>query len=439
MQINPTAISNLPDTLAMPVMVGFLLSLRDRQSKMDTRCWLIALSFISLSQVTWYVSSHPLLQLTVSLCGQLLAGFAFASFRSGLGEIEGFDFRYLTLNAIPLLGLEILYGAGCTSPSAYLLMLLLAATVLGISTAMRRRGAGRAWIMGAGFAFLAGLASVHAFEWLAYLNLAGVYAYAVVRFRTQLAAKSIGKVAIVTSLTLLGLGFAIHPWVLHVFPQFMPLFDQVSNMQKFFAAIGMLLVLVENQSARNQFLALHDQLTGIPNRRMLDAALKSEIEWAQKASGRVTLIMIDLDGFKKVNDTHGHLAGDHVLHEVARRLRAHLRATDLVARMGGDEFVVLSRSATTDEQIQGLQSTLRRWIREPMQWETQSLWVDGSFGVACYPDDLARWSQNLQLDSAERLSAALLRIADMRMYAQKPRSREPGAELEMLFPTGSLS
>ena len=437
MQINPAAISNLPDTLVMPVMVGFLLSMRDRHSKLDTRCWLIALSFISLSQVAWYFSTDPLLQLTVGLCGQLLAGFAFAAYRSGLGEVVGFDFRYLALNAIPLLGLEVLYGARCTSPSAYLLMLLLAGIVLTVSTVLRRRGARRALIMGAGLTFLAGLAALRAYEWLAYLTLAGVYGYAVVRFRGNLADKSIGKVAIVSSLALLAFGFALHPWLLHHFSQFMPLFDQVSNMQKFFAAIGMLLVLVENQSAKNQHLALHDQLTGIPNRRMLDAALKSEIEWAQKAGGRVTVMMIDLNGFKKVNDTHGHLAGDHVLHEVARRLRAHLRATDLVARMGGDEFVILSRSATTDEQIHGLQLTLRKWIREPMEWEHHSLWVDGSFGVARYPDDLARWSENLQLDSAERLAAALLRITDMRMYAKKPKARTTLEELDM-FPSGSL-
>ena len=200
----------------------------------------------------------------------------------------------------------------------------------------------------------------------------------------------------------------------------------------------MLLVLVENQSARHQYQAMHDQLTGIPNRRMLDSALKSEIEWAQRAEGRLTLFMIDLNGFKAVNDTHGHLAGDHVLHEVSRRVRQKLRATELVARMGGDEFVVLTRAAVSDDSISVMEAQLRKWIREPIEWDGKRLRVDGSMGTARFPEDVARWSDDVSQDPAEKLAGAMLRIADMKMYRQKPSSKKNGAELEQLFPVRAV-
>ena len=139
-----------------------------------------------------------------------------------------------------------------------------------------------------------------------------------------------------------------------------------------------------------------------------------------------------------MNDTHGHLAGDHVLHEIARRLRAHLRATELVARMGGDEFVIVTRSAVSEESARGIETLLRKWIREPIDWDGKRFWIDGSMGSAKFPEDVARWSDDVAQDPAEKLAGALLRIADMRMYAQKPSTQAGLAELETLFPTRTL-
>ena len=87
-----------------------------------------------------------------------------------------------------------------------------------------------------------------------------------------------------------------------------------------------------------EYQATHDTLTGLPNRRYLDQVLASEV--TRDAAPR-TLIRVDLDFFKNVNDTHGHAAGDHVLQVVADVLKANCRGSDLVARVGGDEFVVL--------------------------------------------------------------------------------------------------
>ncbi len=437
MQISSSLLASIPDTVAMPVMVGFLLSLRSRHPKLDTRSWLVALTFLFLSQVTWVIHGSAQIQTTLILNGELLAGLAFASYRGNARSYRDFDLPYLLLNALALVSLESLYGMGVRSTTPYLLTIAAGLLVLGLSTAWRRQDVNRAaW--GALALLLAVMPlSIGHVEIVAYSLLAVTYAYAGWNFRQRLPEKSVGKIAILASMTLLSLCYLTHPWVMrHV--EFFALSDQLWRMQKFFVSVGMLLVLVENQSARNQYLALHDQLTGIPNRRMLDGSLKGEIEWAQRSNGRLTLIMIDLNGFKQVNDTYGHLAGDHVLVETAKRLRSHLRATELLARMGGDEFVVVTRSSVTDEQIKQLEASIKKWIREPIDWEGKRLWIDGSLGAARFPEDVARWSDDVSQDPAEKLAGAMLRIADMRMYKQKPSSQAGLAELETLFPTHTL-
>jgi diguanylate cyclase (GGDEF)-like protein len=383
------------------------------------------------------VHGYPQIQQTLILTGELLAGLAFASYRGTVNSFRDFDIVYLIANGIPLVALEALYGMGKTRPAPYLATILGAVLILAVSTSVRRQAVPRAIAGAAALLLLTVPLSLGWYEWVAYGVLASVYAYAAWNFKACLPPRSVGKIAILSSMVILSLCYVTHPWVIQ-HQTYSALADQLWRMQKFFVAVGMLLVLVENQSARNQYLAMHDQLTGIPNRRMLDTSLKSEIEWAQRSGGRLTLVMIDLNGFKQVNDTHGHLAGDHVLHEAAKRLRSNLRATELVARMGGDEFVIVTRSAVTEEAVQSLEVQLRKWLREPIDWDGKRLWIDGSMGSARFPDDVARWSDDVAQDPAEKLAGAMLRIADMRMYSQKPSSQQGRAELEVLFPSRSL-
>jgi diguanylate cyclase len=437
MQINPSFIANIPDTVAMPVMVGFLLSLRSRHPKLDTRSWLVALTFIFLSQVSWIMHGNPAMQQTLMLDGELLAGLAFASYRGGASSFREFDLPYLLLNGVALLGLETLYGLGIKAPKPYVAVLAGGIVVLALSTWWRRQEVHRAALAGAGLLLLVLPAAFGRDELVAYWVLAAVYLFAAWNFESQLPPKSVGKMAILTSMILLTLCYVTHPWVLR-HQDYSAMAAELWRMQKFFVSVGMLLVLVENQSARNQYLANHDQLTGIPNRRMLDSSLKGEIEWAQRSGGRLTLFMIDLNGFKAVNDSHGHLAGDHVLHEVAKRLRGHLRPTELVARMGGDEFVIVSRAAVSEEAVVTMEAAIRKWLREPIDWDGKRLWIDGSLGAARFPDDVARWSDDVGQDPPDKLAGALLRISDLRMYAQKPSSKAGLADLEMLFPSRTL-
>jgi diguanylate cyclase (GGDEF)-like protein len=145
----------------------------------------------------------------------------------------------------------------------------------------------------------------------------------------------------------------------------------------------------------------HDVLTGLPNRARLLAA----IEAAVPSPGGGGLLILDLDGFKQVNDTLGHHAGDELLREVARRLRREVRAEDLAARLGGDEFAVLL-SGTTREEALELADRLRAAIGEPVVVEGVRTRVGVSIGTAA----LADHAQDV---------TGLLRAADAAMYASK--------------------
>ncbi|HIV71275.1 MAG TPA: GGDEF domain-containing protein [Candidatus Aquabacterium excrementipullorum] len=111
--------------------------------------------------------------------------------------------------------------------------------------------------------------------------------------------------------------------------------------------------------------ALHDALTGLPNRMLLLDRIEQALTQARRTGVGGVVLFVDLDGFKSVNDTHGHAAGDQVLREAARRLRGCLRESDTLARLGGDEFVLLSQGVTSDEQLWALADKLRQVIETP--------------------------------------------------------------------------
>ncbi|MEM9974959.1 MAG: EAL domain-containing protein [Pseudomonadota bacterium] len=156
-----------------------------------------------------------------------------------------------------------------------------------------------------------------------------------------------------------------------------------------------------------EYQATHDTLTGLPNRRYLDQVLASEV--GNGAAPR-TLIRVDLDFFKNVNDTHGHAAGDHVLKVVSKALTSLTRKDDLVARVGGDEFVVLLRQAATSAQADALCERLRSEICKDIVFEGATCRVGASFGVASALDGL--------VDNEK-----LLVGADAALYVSKEQGR----------------
>ena len=169
------------------------------------------------------------------------------------------------------------------------------------------------------------------------------------------------------------------------------------------AAVGVLLNW-RLDSAHSE--ALRDPLTGLPNRVLLDDRIEQALRHSRRSAEPFTLIAVDLDGFKDVNDVRGHRAGDAVLKTLARRFEAIVREADTVARVGGDEFVVLSIGTGSDERAGALVGRLRNALRKPFRIDGTPVEIDGSIGWAVYPDDGAT-------------AADLLARADGQMYATK--------------------
>ncbi|NWA23797.1 diguanylate cyclase [Pseudomonas gingeri] len=139
--------------------------------------------------------------------------------------------------------------------------------------------------------------------------------------------------------------------------------------------------------ARLEYMARYDQLTHLPNRGFLQERLKAALVRAQREGGLLALLYVDLDKFKQVNDSFGHAVGDLLLQEVARRLQRCVRDTDTVARIGGDEFVILLEYLQQPEHANRVADKVRRLLGEPVQWEDCGLIVVASIGIALYPEN----------------------------------------------------
>jgi len=159
-------------------------------------------------------------------------------------------------------------------------------------------------------------------------------------------------------------------------------------------------------SRRQQELALHDPLTGLPNRRLLEDRIATSLQHAARNHHKAAVMYLDLDGFKAINDTHGHACGDEVLKMVASRLVGAARKEDTVARVGGDEFVIVMGDISCMADAQEPASKLIEVIAEPYQIGALQLQLSTSIGIALFPDD------------ADRVDA-LIEMADQALYEAK--------------------
>ncbi|GAC1406384.1 MAG: hypothetical protein NVSMB6_02510 [Burkholderiaceae bacterium] len=152
-----------------------------------------------------------------------------------------------------------------------------------------------------------------------------------------------------------------------------------------------LLVIARNVSAeqateqRLHHLTTHDALTGLPNRVLLGDRLRMALAQARRTGVGFSALVLDLDGFKKINDALGHAIGDSLLQEAAVRLRAGVRDIDTLARVGGDEFVVILPGAVTEEEIEAVARRMISTIQLPFEIEPHALYVSASVGGAIYP------------------------------------------------------
>ncbi len=156
--------------------------------------------------------------------------------------------------------------------------------------------------------------------------------------------------------------------------------------------------------------AFHDSLTGLPNRVLLSDRIQHALDRSARYLISTAVLFLDLDGFKKVNDSLGHKIGDELLQEIARRLEASLRPGDTVARFGGDEFAVLLEDVAGTDEAQTVSERILGEIAKPVTLRNQDLFVSGSIGIAI--------STSGQSNPDE-----LLKDADAAMYAAKSGGR----------------
>jgi diguanylate cyclase (GGDEF)-like protein/PAS domain S-box-containing protein len=176
---------------------------------------------------------------------------------------------------------------------------------------------------------------------------------------------------------------------------------------------------------RMQHLAYHDVLTGLPNRAMFQEHLELALARARRHQLAVAVLFLDLDDFKPVNDTHGHEVGDEVLQHAARRIRSAARDTDLVARQGGDEFLVLLADLVGGD-VEAVMAVVRRAseriadsIAEPIRLRAATLSIRASIGSAVFPFGAGD-------------APSLLRLADEAMYERKRERSADSATIRRL-------
>ena len=157
---------------------------------------------------------------------------------------------------------------------------------------------------------------------------------------------------------------------------------------------------------RLYFLATHDVLTSLPNRSLLEARIGHATALAQRTGGQIAVLLVDLDRFKKINDSLGHAAGDILLKAVAARLQDCMRDSDTVARQGGDEFIVVMENVQSAGEVSLATDRIQSTLAKPLVIEGQEIYVSASIGVSLFPQHAQQ-------------ATRLIRNADVAMYRAK--------------------
>jgi diguanylate cyclase (GGDEF)-like protein len=409
----------IPDLAAMATLLAILYFLRKRHPQERVDLWIVGLLFIFLEAIAhafyrpegvWHGVVHK-----IALDYYLAAGLIFLWAAAKPLFSRKATLTYLLLNTPPPLAVLTTYGFDVRNRGLFQVFTA-CGLVLGVASPFllaRRLRLGRRWWLVAAQLVVWGsawfFASTGMYRESAYLLLFGLYLAAAVVFQLSLPSRSLGKAAIVLGFTLWSLVFLVHSWVTN-HPQFIDVASEIWDMQKFLVTIGMLLVMLEHQVSSNEWHAFHDHLTGLPNRRLFEERLTGVVRECKRDGTRMALLMLDINGFKLINDAYGHDAGDELLRHIATNLRSAVGHPDTLARLGGDEFMIIATDLPGDRpaalSAEGRVSRILDALRKPILIDGNAMTVTGSIGLAVLPDD-----------SADEV--VLRRIADQRMYEQK--------------------
>jgi diguanylate cyclase (GGDEF)-like protein len=411
-------LSVVPDFLAIGGLVLVFAALLKRTRQIRSRYWLVGWAMILVHIVAQFVARNLApgaaadAALAVSLSMLLLTSVAFIWAGSDTRLAWWRTLGITLLAATPDVAFFVLAAYGVEAPAPYL-----ACTAIGLASTAWAFGRDRRrprWCTPAlvGIYALQGLfawngAIDQALNWMLFWH----YLAVAFCFYRGAAAPSVGAVFTTVSFvawaSVFPVSAVLDPWL-----SGWGIENEAWNLPKFLVATGMIFTLLEEQIGHAEHASQHDALTGLPNRRVFAHRLEQALRRARESGGRIAMAVIDLNDFKRINDTHGHAAGDALLHFVAQQLRQGVRAGDTLARLGGDEFAAIFPEVADRHAAQARAERLARVFDAGTEFQGQRLSIGASIGLALYPDDG-------QDDT--RLYAA----ADRAMYAGKPAER-PG-------------
>ena len=305
------SITAIPDIVGMLLMMGVLVWLRRRHSHERVDLWLLGLLFILIENIAaeLFRGSGPALagMHAAALDAYVVAGVTFGwAARQDLLDGRS-QLPFFVLPAVPWFVLATMYGLNLKQPGPYI-GVALASLVLGALVLLFRLQ-GSVWLRAA-------LLSAHlaiwipslfmafngSYRWLVYWGLACLYLLVAFSFRRQVRRSQIGGLVIIAGFAIWAVCFLLHP-LARGRPVFDSLVEQIWTMQKFVVILGMLLTLLEGETERRKAEAMHDSLTGLPNRRLFDDRLSQALERSLRTGRSTALFLLDLNDFKLINDT----------------------------------------------------------------------------------------------------------------------------------------
>jgi diguanylate cyclase (GGDEF)-like protein len=401
----------------MLIMMGVLLWLRAQYRDARVYLWMFGLTFILIEAIAVAVFRSKAFTVAthiIALDAYVLAGvsFGWAARKDRLPAFR--KVPLLILPAAPLFVLATIYGLDFKNTALYVYLSALS-LVAGFAyvLAVWRRGAGfRATLLSLHLVFWAPMvyfAVRGELRWLVYWGLTCLYLLVALSFRGLVQRERIGGWVVVAGFVFWAMCFLAHPLV-RSRPEWNAMVSETWDMQKFFVILGMVLALLEEQTQRRQEEAMHDALTALPNRRLFDDRLAQAIGRSRRTGMSMALFTLDLNGFKEVNDTHGHMTGDAMLIRVADALRTKVRSSDTLARCGGDEFSVIVQDLTRREDCERICDALREAVEDVVLPSGKESHLTASIGYAMFPEDATE-------------AILLCEVADLNMYGNKSRRR----------------